>query len=204
MAHGTCTVIENGKLCGRRIKGRGMCSKHYDRWRAHGDPLVILTNEGKPASERFWEKVDRDGPIPAFAPHLGPCWVWTGALSGGYGFFCNENGKSVHASRWSYEDAHGVLPTALMPDHLCRVTACVKAIANEQGPAHLEAVTNAENVRRGKLGLLRESPSHCPHGHPFTEENTWRDSHGWRQCRICKRRRFREWELAQRPKRNSG
>lgn len=26
---------------------------------------------------RFWKKIDRNGPIPAHCPELGPCWIWT-------------------------------------------------------------------------------------------------------------------------------
>jgi hypothetical protein len=32
--------------------------------------------------ERFWKKVDKNGPVPAHRPELGPCWLWTGALVG--------------------------------------------------------------------------------------------------------------------------
>ena len=27
--------------CNRLVYARGWCTKHYDRWRAHGDPLVL-------------------------------------------------------------------------------------------------------------------------------------------------------------------
>jgi hypothetical protein len=30
----------------------------------------------KTLEERFWEKVDKNGPVPAHRPELGPCWVW--------------------------------------------------------------------------------------------------------------------------------
>ncbi len=38
------------------------------------------TNASKitPLADRFWAKVNKDGPIPAHMPHLGPCWLWTG------------------------------------------------------------------------------------------------------------------------------
>lgn len=32
----------------------------------------------------------------------------------------------------------------------------------------------------------------CPHGHAYTEENTYRDPRGYRQCRSCRRRRSRQ------------
>lgn len=35
-----CNVIENGSGCGEKHYGRGMCSRHYQRWRRHGDPLA--------------------------------------------------------------------------------------------------------------------------------------------------------------------
>lgn len=41
MADRTCIV--DG--CGNRRVGRGYCRKHYQRWRSHRDPLVILRKE---------------------------------------------------------------------------------------------------------------------------------------------------------------
>ena len=39
--------------------------------------------------ERFWSKVDFNGPVPEGRPLLGPCHVWIGSLAirGGYGQF---------------------------------------------------------------------------------------------------------------------
>jgi hypothetical protein len=48
MAQGTCTVIEGGSACGDPILRRKMCSKHYQRWKKHGDPLVVLPMGPKP------------------------------------------------------------------------------------------------------------------------------------------------------------
>lgn len=36
----TCAV----EGCDRRPIGRGWCRKHYNRWHAHGDPLIVLPN----------------------------------------------------------------------------------------------------------------------------------------------------------------
>ena len=41
----TCPVIEDGERCGQPARARGWCNKHYLRWKAHGDPLVTLTNK---------------------------------------------------------------------------------------------------------------------------------------------------------------
>jgi hypothetical protein len=34
---------------------------------------------GATLADRFWAKVDKNGPIPAHRPELGQCWIWTGA-----------------------------------------------------------------------------------------------------------------------------
>ncbi len=73
------------------------------------------------------------------------CWFWLGALSRGYGSL-----KNARAHRVAYEMTIGPIPEGLVIDHLCRVTSCVN-------PDHLEAVTQAENVRRG-LTCFRLSP----------------------------------------------
>ncbi len=70
------------------------------------------------------------------------CWVWMGARKpSGYGKFGRE-GKYIAAHRWFYERARGPIPAKMVLDHLCRNPPCVN-------PDHLEAVTNAENGRRG-------------------------------------------------------
>jgi hypothetical protein len=134
----------------------------------------------KTVEERFWEKVDRNGPFPGLASLPERCWNWTGSLrSGGYGYFI-VNGRRVGAHRYSYERAKGLIPDRLFPDHLCRNRRCVN-------PSHLEAVTHKENVLRGTSFAARHSrKTHCDNGHKFTDANTYRrkddDSRMCRQC----------------------
>ena len=98
----------------------------------------------KAIMERFWAKVDKTGPVPEFAPHLGPCWVWIAYIApDGYGRFMLRHGKPVLAHRFAYEMLLGEIPTGLDLDHLCRNRGC-------PNPYHTEPVTRLENVRRGR------------------------------------------------------
>lgn len=91
---------------------------------------------------RFWDKVNKYGPIPSHAPNLGPCWIWTGAKDKkGYGQF--RSGKvMVLAHRFIYEKLVGPIPPNLQMDHICFNTSCVRYFG------HLEPVTGLENIRR--------------------------------------------------------
>jgi hypothetical protein len=142
--------------------------------------------------ERFWLKVSRDGPLPSLRPELGPCWLWTASLdTKGYGQLnAGRRGAGmVRAHRVAYELAYGALPAGRELDHLCRRRSCVN-------PAHLEAVSRAENMRRGLIGEGRRrwvaSITHCRRGHPYDPANTYHHPpHGTRICRQCQRDRER-------------
>lgn len=135
--------------------------------------------------------VVRAAPIPddlLGRPIKGPCLIWTGALDPhGYGRVGNKDfGNSLvrFVHRASYALARGVhVDEPGILDHLCRVSACA-------APDHLEEVTNAENIRRGRWGIVnreRKAQAECVTGHPFSEENTYLSKRG-RQCRSCHRR----------------
>lgn len=109
------------------------------------------------------------------------CWLFTGCTKpDGYGRFFYE-GKQALAHRVGYEHFVGPIPAGLSLDHLCRVRNCVN-------PAHLEPVTHAENVKRG-IGptAINATKTHCVHGHPFDEANTYiHPTRGDRTCRACR------------------
>lgn len=124
-------------------------------------------------------------------PINGPCLIWTGALDPhGYGRVGNKDfGNSLvrFVHRASYALAKGVhVDEPGILDHLCRVPACA-------APGHLEEVTNAENIRRGRWGIAnreRKAQAECLNGHLFSAENTYY-AQGQRFCRACKRDRDR-------------
>ena len=73
---------------------------------------------------------------------VGDCWEWTGSRNPkGYGSVTNGRGGSMLAHRKAYQETVGEIPDGMQLDHLCKNTSCVN-------PAHLEPVTNAENMRR--------------------------------------------------------
>lgn len=132
-------------------------------------------------SERFWPKVSKGTERE--------CWAWKGAqISKGYGVFSNGSGSTL-AHRFSYTELRGPIPDELVIDHLCRNPNCVN-------PWHMEIVTFAENVRRGRAGAKNREKTHCKHGHEFTAENTYTYvQSGKRRCKTCAKRWTKEFRV---------
>lgn len=130
-------------------------------------------------------------PLENMAAHLakqlvpGPngCLLWTGYVDAkGYGK-TNIHRRAMGAHRAVYLFAHGSIPKGMHIDHICRVHACCNI-------EHLEAVTQAENIRRGHYGVLF---THCKQGHEMAGANV-RQVGGRRHCRKCQAIRSREYK----------
>ncbi len=108
------------------------------------------------------------------------CWLWTGSKRGGYGKVWFDN-TTQYAHRVVYKILVGPIPNGLEIDHLCNIKACVN-------PEHLQVVTHKENMARVDLfdlGSIGTSKNHCPHGHEYSEDNTYHNPTGGRICCIC-------------------
>ena len=87
------------------------------------------------------------------------------------------NGKKVRLHR-----VINNTPEGLVTDHLCKNRLCVN-------PAHLETVTNHENIKRGNTGKNKKGKFKdvCKNGHLLSGENLYITPQGRRYCRTCNR-----------------
>lgn len=173
LCSGHNTAIESDALVALIARTSGLVLRAGDEWTV--------------SHERFWQRVDRDGPLPAACPELGPCWLWTGALmvgrAAGYGAV-RIDGQFVLAHRFALGTVEALV-AGLEVDHRCRVRGCVN-------PRHLEQVTKAENVARQNAAMAA-AMTHCRAGHEYTPENTGSQRAGkGRYCRQCRRDRTAE------------
>lgn len=198
--------------CIAPVRSRGWCRTHYDRWKRHGDPLVLVRprrhdepptcseGDGKPVDARglcsmhyrrwrlYGTTADRTQTREeAFWTRVWKgsgdrCWLWAGTVRPDGYGAFQYDGVRVMAHRAAYEMLVGPIPDGLDLDHLCRVRNCIR-------PTHLEPVTRRVNVLRG-VGPSAQAArrDECANGHEYTEESTYW-YRGYRMCRVCPRER---------------
>ena len=120
--------------------------------------------------EKLWPRVDKTG----------SCWIWTGGLVRGYGqiylgLTSTRQSATWYTHRLAWLANGSRLDRGMVLDHLCRNPPCCN-------PAHLEQVTQHENMRRAFA-----TQTHCKYGHEFTPQNVipsgpYRTA---RTCRVC-------------------
>lgn len=111
----------------------------------------------------------------------GSCIIWTGPKTeDGYGYFSKDS-RNQKTHKVAYEAQNGLIPKDLVIDHLCRNRACLN-------PAHMEPVTNRENILRGVSFSAKNARKRaCKNGHIFSGRNLRFRPDGSRRCGSCNR-----------------
>lgn len=131
--------------------------------------------------ERFWAKVNKNGPVPKHRPELGPCWVWTGGTNEhGYGLIWKggRRGLFIKAHRAAWILRRGPIPEAVDILHHCDNTSCVrdkhlfsgdakingqdaaKKHRTPQGERHWNCVLTEEQVREIRAQHVKWAKNH--------------------------------------------
>jgi|LakMenEpi03Aug12_release.lakeMendotaPanAssembly.Ray.scaffolds.fasta_scaffold376055_2 hypothetical protein len=91
----------------------------------------------RPLEERFWEKVDKCGPLGPYVDT--PCWIWTAYRNTqGYGYIGVQR-RRTPAHRVSWLLHRGIIADQLLVLHRCHNSSCVN-------PEHLYLGTHAQNM----------------------------------------------------------
>lgn len=108
-----------------------------------------------PMEDRFWAKVNKDGPICEL---LGSnCWEWSAALDRkGYGVIGIKGSHIARAHRIAWELANGSIPDGMEVCHRCDNPACVRV-------SHLFLGDHTDNMR-DMTAKGRHNGDGKPHG----------------------------------------
>ncbi len=96
--------------------------------------------KGGSGEERFWDKVNKNGPVPEHCPEIENCWVWTGCtMKNGYGHLRYlDRDWLAHHFIFFVEGCD--IPNGMIVCHSCDNPSCVRW-------SHLWLGTHKENMR---------------------------------------------------------
>lgn len=91
----TCSI----EGCDKPARARGWCTKHYQRWKKHGDPTVVYQDMVR-SKEDFLRYVEQD---------KNGCWIWQRGRCNGYGNLLFR-GMTMYSHRVAWELFKGPIP----------------------------------------------------------------------------------------------
>lgn len=121
------------------------CGIEFTHYQRRPQPFCSLScanfaRPKQPLAERFWGKVNKNGPIPSHRPELGPCWPFTGHTDDdGYGRFAISHKQTEPAQRTAWELTYGPIPEGFNACHHCDYRPCCR-------PSHLFLGTHQVNI----------------------------------------------------------
>lgn len=129
----------------------------------------VLKEFTEEEAERFWSKVDKNGPWPYVVDLMDQCWVWIppAKSNNGFGQF-KFRGANQGAHRVSYMVSVGNMSNMIAVGHKCQNKICVN-------PNHLVA-------RPKHVKPYKEKRAKCKRGHPLVPANTLKTDN---RCRAC-------------------
>jgi hypothetical protein len=136
--------------CDRFVKQNGWCAKHYQRWRAHGDPLKTKTAPTGALPEFLFAHVNFTG---------NECVLWPFASKNehGYGIIWHQ-GRRRKAHQVMCEIVNGPRPS---PKHGA-LHSCGRGHLGCINPRHLRWGTQKENMKdaddHGTVARSRDLP----------------------------------------------
>lgn len=118
--------------CGKTVLARGWCSRHWQRWNRHGDPLAGGITRG--GLIRWIEEV-------ALQYGGGDCLIWPYGTNGNGYSKISQNGRMMYVHRLICERKYGPPPTSKHD----AAHSCGKGHLRCVNPHHLRWATRKEN-----------------------------------------------------------